>query len=404
MESMKSDSTNRVAVNSKKNNQPLYRQRRFWTALLAILLLLILVRACNIFLSNRNRNVPLPPVVLAQAVTKNVPIYLYALGSVTPTYSVTVRTQINGQLMRVLFKEGQMVKAGDLLAEIDDRPYQAQLTQNEGQYARDQAQLANALIDLKRYQVLWKQDSVAQQTLATQKALVKQLQGTLKLDEGLLQVAKVNLVYTKITSPISGRVGLRLVDPGNFVQTSDTNGIAVVNLLNPITVVFTLPEDNIPAVMQQINAKKTLTVDALDRQQNKLLAVGKLLTIDNQIDTSTGTVKLKAQFDNKQNQLFPNQFVNVRLLIQTLHNAIVVPTAAVQHSTTGNFVYIYNQDQTVSAKPVVTGVTFDDSTVITSGVAAGQSVVTEGADQLTDGMKVQDTSKLGAGSTSHAAP
>ncbi len=378
---------------AKGKHVPFNQKTRFWIALLFVVLIIAGIQSYRAY-KNRHPKVQPLPVVLAQTKTQDVPVYFFALGNVTPTYSITVRTQLNGILMRVLFQEGQMVKAGDLLAEIDDRPYQAQLVEYEGQYARDKAQLVNASLDLQRYQTLWKQDSISEQTLATQQALVQQLQGTLKLDEGLLQATKVNLIYTKITSPIDGRIGLRLVDPGNFVQTSDTNGIAIVNSLNPITIIFTIPEDNIPPVLKRINAHKTLQIEAFDRQQSKQLAVGKLLTIDNQIDTNTGTVKLKAEFQNDQNKLFPNQFVNIRLLLKTLHNAIVVPTAAIQRSSTkGNYVYVLNQDQTVSEKPVVVGVTLDDTTSIASGLTINQSVVVEGADKLTDGAKVFDASK-----------
>ncbi len=329
------------------------------------------------------------PVVSAVATVRDVPIYLSALGSVTPKYSVTVRTQLNGILMQVLFKEGQMVKTGDLLAQIDPRPYEALLTQYEGNLKRDTALLANAKIDLKRYQKLWRQDSVSQQTLATQIALVEQYEGAIKTDQGLIQGTKVNLIYSRIISPVDGRIGLRLVDPGNVVQTSDTNGIAVVNTLNPITVIFTLPEDNVPQILPQVYADKKLVVQAFDRQQNKLLATGTLLTIDNQINQSTGTVKLRAIFDNKDNKLFPNQFVNARILIETLHQATVVPTAAIQHSITrGNFVYLVNKNNTVTVKTVVTGAASENETVINSGVKPGQSVVVEGADKLRNGSKV----------------
>ncbi|MFI4963632.1 MAG: efflux RND transporter periplasmic adaptor subunit, partial [Legionellales bacterium] len=274
------------------------------------------------------------PVVTATSTSHDVPIYLSALGSVTPTYSVTIKTQVNGQLFSVPFTEGQLVKKGDLLAQVDPRPYEALLVQYEGDLKRDKALLANANIDLRRYQQLWKQDSISQQTLATQLSLVQQYEGAVKIDEGLIQGTKVSLVYCRITSPIDGRIGLRLVDPGNIVQTSDTNGIAVINTLNPITVIFVLPEDSVPQVMPQIYSNKSLEVEAYDRQQINLLARGILYTVNNEIDTTTGTYRLRASFDNKENTLFPNQFVNIRLLIDTLHNATVVPTTAIQHTTT----------------------------------------------------------------------
>lgn len=350
----------------------------------AILLMLYLVANP----SKHQRTKPAQSVVLAVAKSSNVPVYLSALGSVTPTHTVTVKTQVNGQLLRVLFQEGQMVKAGDLLAEIDPQPFQAAFTQSEGQLERDRATLVNARLDLKRYQTLWKQNSVSKQTLDTQTALVKQLEGTVKLDEGLVASARVNLAYCRITSPINGRVGLRLVDPGNFVQTSDT-GLVVITTLNPITVLFTLPEDSIPAVMKSLNSGKKLVTQAYDREQKHLLATGTLLTIDNQIDPTTGTVKLRAQFPNNHNQLFPNQFVNVQLLVDILQKATLIPTAAIQQGVNGPFVYVTNNNETVNIKPVIVGVTEGDNTTITSGVMPGQSVVVEGADKLTDGATIK---------------
>jgi len=374
--------------NSKKT-APFNQRSSFWILILLLIVLLIGIHYYRNYMHQHAKPLPFP-VVLATAQSEDVPIYLDALGNVTPTYSVTVRTQINGQLMQVLFREGQMVKKNDLLATIDDRPLLAQLMEYTGQYERDKAQLANALIDLKRYQTLWKQDSIAQQTLATQQALVNQLQGTLKLDQGLINTTKVNLIYTKITSPVDGRIGLRLVDPGNFVQTTDTSGIAVINTINPITVIFTLSEDNIPAVQAAMKVNNSLPVIALDRQKNQQLATGQLLTIDNQIDTTTGTVKLRSVFANENNQLFPNQFVNIRLLVQTLHAATVIPTAAIQHDANNNYVYALNQNKahTVNRIPVVTGVTIGNDTTITSGINPGTQVVTEGADKLTDGASV----------------
>jgi len=377
------------AADGSKTRSRFNQKKRFWFIILLIILILITIRYYNASLHNKNQGSQQVPVVSALAKTADIPVYVTALGSVTPTYSVTLKSQINGLLMRVLFQEGQMVRAGQLLAEIDPRPYEAQLVEFTGQLKRDEAQLVNAKIDLKRYQKLWKQNSVSEQTLATQIALVNQLKGTVQLDRGQIQTTKVNLVYCKITSPVDGRIGLRLVDPGNFVQTADTTGIAVINTLNPITVIFSVAEDNIPEIARQAFSGETLIAEAWDRQQNTLLATGKLLTLDNQISATTGTVNLRAQFPNETNILFPGQFVNIHLRVKTLQNATIVPTAAVQQSTKGTYVYILNpKTLTVSEKTVQTGITTGNVTVITAGVLPGQSVIEQGADQLTDGAKV----------------
>lgn len=372
-----------------RRRKPLNESTFFWLTILAILLLLVIYVWHRTLTRKPTKESAPIQVVSAVAQQKDVPIYLSALGLVTPTNSVTVRTMINGTLLNVYFKEGQQVKQGDLLAQIDPRPYEAQLTQYEGQLQRDQALYANALIDLKRYQTLWKQDSVAQQTLQTQQSLVTQYKGAIKVDQGLIQGVKVNLIYTKITAPVDGRVGLRLVDPGNFVQTSDTNGIVILNTLHPITVVFSIPEDNIADVMKKFTAAQGLEVKAFDRQQDELLATGKLLTVDNQIDRTTGTVKLKAQFANTEGLLFPNQFVNIKILVKTLSGATVIPTAAIQFSSSGASAYVLNADQTVRLVPIKVGQTQGQETVVLDGIKPGDQVVTEGTDKLVNGSKVK---------------
>lgn len=364
----------------------------FWLFILIVITSIGFIKQYQLMQQQQAKQHPLLPVVVASATTKDIPVYISALGNVTATYTVTVKTRVTGELMQILFKEGQAVKAGDIIAEIDPRPFLAELTQYEGQLMRDQALLANALVDLKRYQQLWKQDSISQQTLATQQALVKQYQGAIKIDEGLIQATNVNLIYCHITSPIDGRVGLRLVDAGNLVQASDTTGIAIINTISPITVIFPVAEDNVPAILAQIDANKTLTVRAYDRQQNKLLSTGKLLTMDNQIDTSTGTVKLRAQFENKDNHLFPNQFVNIKLLVNKLKQATVVPTAAIQHTPQGDLVYAVKENRVKTIR-IISGMSYQNDTVIQQGLKPGEQVVIEGADKITDGTKVRIANK-----------
>jgi multidrug efflux system membrane fusion protein len=329
------------------------------------------------------------PITAAPARTADVDVYLTGLGTVTPLATVTVRSRVDGQLMRVLFREGELVKAGELLAEIDPRPFQVQVTQAEGQLAKDQALLKNAIIDLERYRTLFQQDSIAKQQLDTQAALVRQYEGTIKADQGQVASARLQLTYSRVTAPLTGRIGLRQVDVGNIVRSSDTNGLVVITQLQPISVIFTIAEDNVATVMRRLKAGDKLPVDSWDRAEKTKLAAGVLLTVDNQIDPATGTVKLRAQFANDDFALFPNQFVNARMLVDTVRGATVVPNAAVQRGNQGTFVYVVNSDNTVAVRVVKLGVVQGEVVAVENGISPGERVVTDGADRLREGARVQ---------------
>jgi multidrug efflux system membrane fusion protein len=331
---------------------------------------------------------PPQPVGAATVDQGDIRVVLNELGAVTPLATITVVTQISGQLMQVGFKEGQMVNKGDFLAQIDDRPYQAQLEKDQGQLAHDQGLLDQAQADLKRYMTLGRQDSIAQQQVEDQRFLVAQYQGTVKVDQGAIDTDKLNIAYCHIIAPVSGRVGLRQVDAGNYVQATTTTGLVILTQLDPISVIFTIAEDNVPDVVAQLNAGATLSVDAYDRSNTTKLATGTVETIDNVIDPSTGMVKIRALFPNPKSALFPSQFVNARLLVDTLHNVTRVPGAAVQQGAPGAFVYVINANDTVSVKTVKLGVTDGPLVQVVSGLSPGDRVVTDGTDRLRDGTKV----------------
>jgi multidrug efflux system membrane fusion protein len=327
------------------------------------------------------------PVSTGGAKTGDINIFLDALGTVTPVYTVTLTSRVSGELTAVLYKEGQMVKKNDLLAVIDPRPYQALLVQAQGQLARDQALLKNARLDLVRYQNAFEQHAVPEQQVATQEALVEQDAGIVQLDQGNMAAAQINVDYTRITSPIDGRVGLRSVDPGNIVAADGTTGLATITQLQPITVIFNISEDDLPQVTEQTSAGRTLAVTALDRAQQHKLAEGTLITLDNQINTATGTVRARASFPNKNNELFPNQFVNARLLVKTLKNVTLIPSASIQRNNDAAFVYVVQPDSTVQSRDVKILAAEGETTAVT-GVKAGEQLVTDGFDKLQTGSKI----------------
>jgi multidrug efflux system membrane fusion protein len=344
------------------------------------------------------------PVVAATAQKGDMPVTLNGLGTVTPLATVTVRTQINGQLMQLGFTEGQEVKKGDFLAEIDPRPYQAALDNAQGQLARDQAQLENAKLDLARYTKLVAERSIAEQQRDTQAALVKQLIGTVAGDQAAVETAKLNLAYCHIVAPVSGRVGLRQVDVGNYVQVSDPNGIVVITQIKPMSVIFTLPEDDLPAVLKRLAAGAKLQVTAFDRSGRTKLATGVLETPDNQIDPTTGALKYRAIFDNTDEMLFPNQFVNVQLLLDTMTGTTVIPNAAVERGSPGTFVYVVKSDNTVGVAKVTLGPSSGEKVAVTAGLQPGDKVVVDGADKLRDGAKVRLVTAKAPAATAEAAP
>ena len=377
------------------SDQPRPRRRRGW---LWVALALLLAVGVGVLLVRRsdearqaedNARVERPvPVADAVVAVADMPVTIDALGTVTPLATVTVQTRIDGALTRIGFREGQDVRKGDFLAEVDPRPYRIALEQAAAQLAKDQALLRNAEVDLNRYRNLVAEDSIARQQLDTQESLVRQYSAQVKLDQALVDEARLNLDYCRILSPVDGRVGLRLKDEGNYIRASDTSGIVVITQLQPITVVFTIPEDKLQLVLSRLQRSPSLPVVAYDRSGVTRIADGTLATIDNQIDATTGTIKLKASFANADERLYPNQFVNVRLLVDTLTGVTVVPSAAVQRGASGAYVYVINADHTVAARPVTVGTAGGDRTQILSGLTVGERIVSDGVDRLREGSKV----------------
>ena len=366
------------------------RRWRWWLVAMLILGALLVVRQHRVTRRAATAPVAAEPIPITAAPTQQgaLPVTYRSLGTVTPLATVTVRTRISGYLDKVAFQEGQMVRTGDLLALVDPRPYQVALRQAQATLARDQALLANAETDLERYRQLLTQDSIARQQVDTQESLVRQYRGTVAMDRAAVDDARLNLDYCSIQAPVSGRVGLRRVDVGNYVQPSDQDGLVVITQIDPISVVFTLPESRLPDVLPRLHQHQPLTVTAFDRNAAKALAAGTLLTLDNQVDPATGTVRARALFGNKEQILFPNQFVNAELLIDTRQNTLLIPSRAVQQGAEGPFVYVVS-DGHAHVRPVTTDLEASGQTAILQGLALGEQVVTDGVDRLREGTAVQ---------------
>jgi multidrug efflux system membrane fusion protein len=366
------------------------KKRRWWLIITITIVILVIGVILVDVIAGRKRPTPPPPAVPVTTVTAqqgDIGIYVEALGAVTPVATVTVPSQVSGQLTKVNFVEGQMVNTGDVLAEIDARPFEAQLASAEGQLERDQALLAEAQMDLKRYQGAFEQNAIPKQQLDDQLALVNQDTGTVKFDQGQVDNAKVQLGYCHITSPISGRVGLRLIDPGNIILSSLTNGLVVITQLQPITVIFSVAEDYLPQIQHQLSLGNHMTVQALDRAQETNLATGVVLALDNLIDSGTGTIRIRAVFTNEDNALFPNQFVNAKLLIDTLHNQTLIPSSVIQRNGQAAFVFVVKQDSTVEMRTITLGVTDGNTTAVTA-MKPGEVLAADNFNRLQDKVKV----------------